>query len=300
MDAFISHSTRTETVEGRITMAPPAKINLSLLVQAKREDGYHALHSIIATISLKDRLTLAATTTGGIRFSTTGIDTPAGHDNIVTKAAQLIANHCDQPINVQITLEKNIPTGAGLGGGSSDAASCLMGLNKLFSLNIPLSQLAIMAAQLGCDVPFFLYGPVAQCTGCGEIVTPLTARCHLNILLITPQIEIPTHLIFKHFKPNKIQTEKQLQEIETHITNHQLNALAQMGYNNLTATCMAQFEQLDTLKKELAAQNVGPIFLSGSGSSLYVLSSARVVLEEMKKKVHKLGCNAQIVHFLQS
>jgi len=300
MEAVISQSTRRQVATQRVAMSPPAKINLSLQVQAKRKDGFHELHTIIATISLSDTLTLTATNSGGIQFSTIGIDTPSGHDNIVTKAAQLIENYCEQTLNVQIDLEKNIPTGAGLGGGSSDAASCLMGLNKLFALNIPLPQLTAMAAQLGSDVPFFLYGPVALCTGRGEIVTPLDARCDLDILIITPNIHVPTHTIFKHFKPNEQQTARQLQHIQAYVANQQLNALAQAGYNNLTSVCMAQFEKLATLKNKLASQGVGPIFMSGSGSTLYVLSSARVALEEMRKEVRKQGCDAQIVNFLQS
>ena len=145
-----------------------AKINLTLAVTGKREDGYHTLSTVMQEISLCDTLVLEKA--DGVSLAVTGSDLAAGEDNLCVKAAKLFFRETGIRGGVAMKLDKRIPTGAGLGGGSSDAAAVLSGLSQLYEAE---ADLYAMAVGLGADVPFFLAGGTCLCTGIGEILTPL-------------------------------------------------------------------------------------------------------------------------------
>ena len=158
-----------------ITAWAPAKINLGLRVLGKRADGYHDLLSLMVPVSLWDELRFESQVRG-IKVLCPGSDLPTGRDNLIYQAAQLIRGACDRHKGVRIELTKNIPVAAGLGGGSSDAATTLVIVNELLGRPLNHQDLHRLAGRLGADVPFFLTGRPAMAEGIGDRLTPITSK----------------------------------------------------------------------------------------------------------------------------
>jgi len=183
---------KTNPILGRlqgVTLRPPAKINLSLVVFGPRPDGFHDVHTVMSTVDLHDDLNLRRRSEPGIELECTGEACPSGPENLVYRAIELLGEQAGISPAVAVHLHKRIPAGAGLGGASSDAASCLLGLNRLWNLNLSKAELSVLAGRLGSDVPFFLQGPVAVCTESGEVVIPMPFHCRRGILLIVTRLE---------------------------------------------------------------------------------------------------------------
>src|SRR5437868_7913236 len=163
----------------------PAKINLSLRVRGKRPDGFHEIETLISPISLYDTIDLEKQNRW-IDFNCDDPTLSTGDDNLVVRAAKLFLEHAKIKSGVSIKLQKKIPHGAGLGGGSSDAAATLRALNQLFEAKLSREDLASLGSQLGSDVSFFLYESAALCKGRGEIVQPTKLKKKLSISLLKP------------------------------------------------------------------------------------------------------------------
>src|SRR5881392_2455791 len=163
----------------------PAKINLSFEIKGRRADGFHEIETLMAPISLADRLTLErAGDDEAIRFFCDDPSLPGGDDNLVVRAAKLFRKRTKVTSGIALSLEKKIPHGAGLGGGSSDAASTLLGLNEMFEIGLVEEELLELAAQLGSDVPFFIVRSAAICRGRGELVEATTFDANFHVLLL--------------------------------------------------------------------------------------------------------------------
>lgn len=180
-----------------------AKINLSFRIRHRRPDGFHDIETLMAPISLYDELTIERSETSGIHFRCSDPSLSDGPDNLVVQATELFFTSTEQKAAVDIGLEKKIPHGAGLGGGSSDAATTLLGLNKLFSTNLPREVLAQLAAQIGSDVPFFIYESAAVCSGRGEIVAPTKLKTPLPLLLVKPAFGVPTPWAYSRWQDSR-------------------------------------------------------------------------------------------------
>lgn len=178
----------------------PAKINLSFKILRRREDGFHEIETLMAPISLVDELTIEPNESGeGIAFTTDDPTLPPGEENLVVRAARSFFGAINQEPRVRIALWKKIPNGAGLGGGSSDAASILHGLNELHGRPLPPAHLTTLAAALGSDVPFFLAQGAARCRGRGEIVEPVEPLPSLALLLLKPEFGVPTPWAYRQW-----------------------------------------------------------------------------------------------------
>lgn len=174
-----------------------AKINLTLDVLGKREDGYHRLASVMQTVALHDTLHIQALDDGAIAFACNVAELRTD-DNLALRAARLLAGTApDRRLGAQVELRKEVPTQAGLGGGSSDGARVLTTLNALWRLELPSERLEMLAAQLGSDVPFFVRGGTALIEGRGEYVTPLPDAEPLWLVLAKPSIGVPTAQVFR-------------------------------------------------------------------------------------------------------
>jgi len=157
-----------------VTVSAPAKINLILRILNRRNDGYHNLWSIMQTVALEDELRIRLTPHAGeIRLTCDAQTLAVDRNNLVYKAVSAVLDRVQQPVGVDIELCKRIPMGAGLGGGSSDAAATIVGLNHLLQLGWSKAQMAEVGQPLGSDVPFFLYAPSAVVAGRGEVVKPV-------------------------------------------------------------------------------------------------------------------------------
>lgn len=238
----------------------PAKINLSFRILGRRADGFHEIETLMAPLSLHDELTLEL---GGrdpqIDFVCDDPTLPTGDDNLVVRAARLF---CEQTQNgaLRIRLRKMIPHGAGLGGGSSDAAAVLLGLNRLLDASLPNDKLAALAAQIGSDVPFFIYESAALCRGRGELVAPTKLSESLPLLLLKPLFGVPTPWAYSRW-----QDSKELPGVSYAPQTFRGVELA----NDLERPVFEKYVFLARMKMWLLTQpEVGAALLSGSGSTV--------------------------------
>ncbi len=171
----------------------PAKINVWLRVLRRRSDGFHEIETLIAPISLCDEIQIESCSgKKAIEFQCDDPSVPKGGENLAVRAATLFFEKTNIDGGISIELKKKIPHGAGLGGGSSDAASTLLALNDLFDTKLPLQTLSKMAEAIGSDVPFFILQSAAVCKGRGELVSPTRLREQLSVLLLKPEFSVPT------------------------------------------------------------------------------------------------------------
>ncbi len=179
-----------------------AKINLGLRIVGRRSDGYHLLHTLFQEIDFGDEITLDARPDKRLTMEVTGPlanKVPAGNDNLCLQAARLLREVSANSTGVHITLHKQVPPGAGLGGGSSDAATVLKGLNDLWQLGLSASELEMLAVRLGADVPFFLRGGLQLGEGIGEVLTPLATSLAYTIVLVLPSFSVDTAWAYEQF-----------------------------------------------------------------------------------------------------
>jgi len=242
----------------------PAKINLSFEIKGRREDGFHEIETFMAPISLADRLTIErGKTTGGLQFTCDDSSLPDGEENLVVQAARLFQKATKIGAGVEIALEKRIPHGAGLGGGSSDAATTLLGLNELFETRLGQKDLIELAAQIGSDVPFFIPGSAANCRGRGEIVEPTRLPASFNLLLVKPDFGVPTPWAYERWKNSR----------ELPGVSYEAQKFSGVRFvNDLERPVFEKFVLLGYLKTWLRVQpEVGAALLSGSGSTVFAV-----------------------------
>ena len=180
-----------------VAIAAYAKINLYLHVTGKRANGYHELDSLIAFAGVGDRITIEPDS--DLKFSATGpraADIPHSDDNLVLKAAKLLARHADVSTGAAITLEKNLPAASGIGGGSADAAATLVGLTQFWHLKLSTPELCALGLPLGADIPICVYGKAAQVAGIGEVMTPAPILPPAWLVLANPGVPVSTPSVF--------------------------------------------------------------------------------------------------------
>ncbi|MFZ3091954.1 MAG: 4-(cytidine 5'-diphospho)-2-C-methyl-D-erythritol kinase [Nitrospirota bacterium] len=251
----------------------PAKINLFLEVVDKRIDDYHNIRTIFHKIGLFDELTLEEADEG-IELTIEGASLPAGHENIVYRAAEGFKNYTNIKKGVRIHLKKNIPVAAGLGGGSSDAASALLGLTRFWGVNISFDELLMMARDLGADVPFFLSGPAALGLGKGDELYPLNP-IEMQLLIVNPCLALSTASIYKRYDSLK-ETKMLLTKYEKDIKikrfiqgNITVENIGGFLYNDLEAVVIDDYPVIRELKEALIRQGAAGSLMSGSGSTVF-------------------------------
>ena len=255
----------------------PAKINLSLRVLRRRSDGFHEIETFIAPISLCDDINIEQCSgTQEIVFRCDDPSLPKGEDNIVVRAANVFFEETKITGGVSIALKKRIPHGAGLGGGSSDAASTLLALNELFRTNLPREALAKMAKMIGSDVPFFIFQSAAVCKGRGELVSPTRMREQLSILLLKPEFGVPTQWAYSRWRDSgEIPSVSYgAQEFDGHTF-----------VNDLERPVFEKFVFLPQIKMWLLKQpEVGAAFMSGSGSTIFAVIRDNSDVDRLAKR----------------
>lgn len=179
----------------------PAKTNLTLRVLGRREDGFHEIETRMCRLSIFDRLSFTHRKAGtGVKLTCDDPSLPTGEANLAVKAVRAMEQHCHRGFDVAIDLRKKIPSGAGLGGGSSNAAAVLKALNHLHDLKLPADQLALVGARVGSDVPFFCYDSAAICRGRGEAVEPFDFDWKLPMLVVQPPFEISAARAYQNWE----------------------------------------------------------------------------------------------------
>ena len=193
----------SKTNEDFITAEAHAKINLHLEVLGIRTDGFHELAMVMQSINLSDKLMMVKSKYNKITLNSSNKEISNGEDNLIIKAAKLLKNKVgNTELGVDIQLEKNIPIGAGLAGGSTDAAATLVGLNKLWNLNLEIKELEKLSKEIGSDIPFCISGGRQICFGRGEILEKLEYDCYdLGLILVKdPSIQVSTPIAYKTYK----------------------------------------------------------------------------------------------------
>ena len=189
-----------DLAKGKIIIKSPAKINLHLEVIGKRKDGFHELAMIMQNIDLSDYLELEINNEGLIKLETDCNNLNVSSDNLIVKSANLLRKKLNIDYGANIFLSKNIPIGAGLAGGSSNAAATLIGLNKLWNLNLDKKTLCSLSSKLGSDIPFFIYGGIQLCFGRGEILEKLDSNFEYGVLLLkNPNVSVSTADTYKKY-----------------------------------------------------------------------------------------------------
>lgn len=245
-----------------------AKINLGLEILFRRKDFYHEINSVFVPIDLFDIISFTFSNNSKFKLLTPNMNLPE-KANIIYQTIKLIKNKYKINVsNLFVTLDKKIPIGAGLGGGSSNAAATIKALSELYNLNLTIDEQLLLASEIGSDVPFFIQNKLSIVRGRGEKITPIEIYLPYKFLIIFPNIHISTSNAYSLIKVSKVKTPTKYEEILPQIINKPL--LLQMYFqNDFEEVIFSKFPNLRIIKKRLL--DAGAVFtsLSGSGSSVF-------------------------------
>ena len=294
-----------EKIDDGLLVRAPAKINISLLIAGKREDGFHEIETVMAKVDLYDDLLFETGSNGGIELVCQGQhEISCGEDNLVFRACRMVLDAAGSRADalkkqgVKVTLTKRIPIGAGLGGGSSDAAAALMGLNKFGRLGLDDDTLTALATELGSDIAFFLGGPLAMCTGRGEKIERINEKFSFRAILVLPNVNASTKKVYENYVHDATVYNDLNQQVNNYLTKKRVDLIAAMCVNMLDCACYAVYNDLVKIKSRIESLGIGRVCLSGSGSAMYSMQAGkgeenfgdnRAMLAE------RIGCEAILV-----
>ena len=254
--------------EHRLRLRAPAKVNLRLRIVGRRADGYHLLESILAPVGLYDDVHLSRETAGGIRLRVAPADAPvpAGPDNLAWRAAEAFGKAAGVPVHARIRLVKRIPVAAGLGGGSSDAAAVLRGLNALHGRPLSSPALAEIGLRLGADVPFFLHGGCAVARGIGERLAAFDLRVRPWFLLVHPGFPVATAEVYRALN---FQLTNQEPESNLACPIGTMGELRALMRNDLETVTCRSFPEVGRVLGFLRDRTPSGVQMSGSGPTVF-------------------------------
>lgn len=249
-----------------IIVDSPAKINLSLDVVGKREDGYHLLEMIMQTISLYDKVRISKSSEMMVTCNAQGV--PCDKSNIVYKAAELMKNRYNIDENFKIEIEKNIPVAAGLAGGSTNGAAVIKGINELYSLNVSKDEMMEIGLKLGADVPFFFEGGTCLAEGIGEKLTKLSdVSC--SIVVAKPPIFVSTKYVYQNLKLDEIVIHPNTKRLIEYIKENNIRHLADSMVNVLESVTIKEYPVIQEIKNIMLEFGALGSMMSGSGPSVF-------------------------------
>lgn len=251
-----------------LKLKAPAKINLTLAILGKRSDGFHEIESLVLPVALYDELVLEDTPEEQIRLSCDDPSLPEGPDNLVYRAAECLRRRYGHHRGVRVQLAKRIPARAGLGGGSSDAASTLIGLNELWRLGLTFAELASVAAELGSDVPLFVHGGPSIIRGRGEQVEPIRLVWPGRIVLVVPPFGMNTGEVYRHWRATDAPPRSADEVLRAHRSGDDLDGLL---FNMLEEPAFTIEPRLAALRARLVELGAPRVRMSGSGAAMFAL-----------------------------
>ncbi len=265
----------------------PAKINLGLDVIRRREDGYHEVKMIMQSIRLFDRLTLAKSKNPGINLTTNLGFLPVNEDNLVYKSAKLLMDEFNIDTGVSIQLDKRIPVAAGMAGGSTDAASCLLAMNRLFNLKLSDQQLMERGVTLGADIPYCMMKGTALSEGIGEILSPLPEAPDCYVLIAKPGFHVSTKFVYSNLKLDEQTDHPDIDHMIECIQENNLRDLCDSMANILETVTIPEHPEIADIKKTMLEQGALGSLMSGSGPTVFGIfddpNKAKAAKEKCKK-----------------
>ena len=273
-----------------VRIESPAKVNLFLEVLEKRKDGYHNVETILETVDLCDDIILKETKEG-IEIESDFPSLPLGRENLAYQAAFLLKKRLGIEKGIQITINKRIPLASGLGGGSSNGASVLLGLNKLWDLNLSYEELLGLAREIGADVPFFLRKGRALGRGRGDELQLLPPGPALYFVLVSPDFKVSTEWVYENLK-NLTKEKQSIKMILSALKSGDIGKVANSIYNRLEEAVIPRHPQIAKIKKRLLELGACGALMSGSGSSVFGLvedgKRAKEIYDKIKKDFRKI------------
>ena len=247
------------------TFKAPAKINLCLHVLGRRENGYHEVAMAMQRVDLCDDIHIQLDGAPGIRVVCMGVELLPGEENITARAARLFLEKTTIDTGIDIEIKKYIPVAAGLGGGSSDAATVLLGLNEMLGRKLDREQLSVLGGDLGADVPFFIFQQPAWATGIGTMLESLPVLPEVAYLLINPGIAVSTAAVYRSLQLTKGGELANLPRFSV-VTRDDLCAAL---HNDLESVTLKQFPLIAEIKQKLLDQGALGALMSGSGATVF-------------------------------
>ena len=272
----------------------PAKINLGLWILGRRPDGFHEIDTFMQSVALEDELRLEESA-GGLTLTTRGLPLPNGMPNILERTWSLLAEEGTPSRGVRALLTKRIPIGGGLGGGSSDAAGFLLGVNRLLDLGLEENAIHSIAARLGSDVPFFLRGGTARATGRGEQVRHLCPAPPAWVVLATPPLAVSTTWAYGRAKIALTHGGRDATMLAAAIERRDWPAIASHLHNDFEDVVLPEFGSVARLRRVLAESDVLGSLLSGSGSTVFGLARTRDEAHSAARASAERGASVHVV-----
>ncbi len=254
-----------------ISLKALAKINLGLDVLDQRDDGYHNVRMVLQSIHLYDRVEMKRTKSPKIHVETNLYFLPVDENNLVYKAAQLMKDRYEIKGGVRITLRKFIPVSAGLGGGSSDAAAVMVGMNRLFNLNLKQNELVELGQQIGADVPFCVLRGTALAEGIGEKLTPLPSVPKCPILLAKPAVSVSTGRVYERLRLSPGTQHPDIDGLIGEIKEKNLHGIAEHMGNILETVTIPEYPVIRDIKRLMKDNGAMGVMMSGSGPTVFGL-----------------------------
>jgi len=264
-----------------VMMQAPAKLNITLKIVGRRPDGYHELNSLMVPINLVDRLAFSPAARG-IHLSCHGIPVPGNEENLVFRAAKAFFTRVSRSPSLSISLTKNIPVAAGLGGGSSDAAATLKALNGMNGYPLGAEELAEMALGLGADVPFFLHNVPSIAGGIGERLKPVLRWPGFWYVIVTPPFRVSTAWVYGNLKLGLTGSEN---DYIVSPLREDWSTITDLLENDLETVTAAHYPVIESIKGLLAEAGADGALMSGSGPSVFGLFRSEQAAEEAGKYV---------------
>lgn len=270
-----------------------AKINLTLDILHKRSDGYHEVAMVMQAISLSDKVSVEC-----FRDIEVSADIPellCDESNLAYKAAKLMQKTYGIKEGAKIALRKAIPMAAGLAGGSADAAAVLKALNKVWSLNLSMTELERLGAMLGSDVPFCLRGGTMLATGRGEILKPLSPLPECHLVLVKPRISVSTAWVYQHYNEGSVKRHPDTDAMLNSLEQKDVHGAAKEMANVLESVTIPQHPEIARLKEQLMKEGAIAAMMSGSGPTVFGLMPDEKTAQAAANKIRLANENIQVI-----
>lgn len=283
-----------DRMEDRIFLKAYGKINLALDVLGKREDGYHEVRMIMQTVGLYDGIEIIRNDSGKIEIESNVFFVPVNESNIAYKAAKMLLDEFQLKDGVHIAIKKFIPVSGGMAGGSTDAASVLFGMNKLFGLGLNMRDLMERGVNLGADVPYCLMRGTALSEGIGEKLKRLPDMVQCPVLIAKPPISVSTKFVYENLKLTEVTKHPDIDGMIEALQSRDLNGIASRLGNVLETVTIEQYPKIQKIKEEMLEQGAINSIMSGSGPTVFGLFKTSQEAYAAKERLKELNYAKQL------